>query len=49
MIYRKTWIGKTRRQKESFRGRDFARGKFEGWFLFGVLPIYINRYEREWF
>ena len=38
MIVKKTWKGK-------FDGFTYVY-KYTGWFLFGIIPLYINREER---
>lgn len=38
MIIKKTWKGK-------FTGLTF-RYKYTGWFLFGIIPLYVSREER---
>lgn len=39
MIIKKTWKGK-------FNGHTY-RYNYIGWFLFGIIPLYISREERK--
>ena len=36
MIYKKHWIRKNRKPGSAFF-------RYTGWFLFGVIPVYIHR------
>jgi hypothetical protein len=49
MIVRKTWYSRmTIQQYDDKTGKslplEYSRYRWEGWFLFGLIPLYIIRY-----